>query len=88
MAQSDEPITLLVDAGFDHFYRPGYWLPLQIQVRNEGVGFSGRLTVRPETSGRAVNSAYSTPIDLPTGSDKTVFLYIQHNNHPAHSLSN
>jgi len=77
LAQDDEPITLLVDAGFDHFYRPGYWLPLQIQVQNEGIGFSGRLTVRPETSGRAVNSAYSTPIDLPTGSDKTVFLYIQ-----------
>lgn len=77
LAQDDDPITLVVDAGFDHFYRPGYWLPLQIQVQNEGIGFSGRLTVRPETSGRAVNSAYSTPIDLPTGSDKTVFLYIQ-----------
>lgn len=77
MAQTDEPVSLTVDAGFNNFYRPGYWLPLQIQVGNDGVGFSGRLTVRPETSGRAVNAAYSVPIDLPNGSDKTVFLYVQ-----------
>ncbi len=77
IAQTDEPISLTVEAGFNNFYRPGYWLPLQIQVGNQGIGFSGRLTVRPETSGRAVNSAYSVPIDLPTGSEKTVFLYMQ-----------
>ncbi|MEO1289744.1 MAG: hypothetical protein AAFV93_18430, partial [Chloroflexota bacterium] len=76
VAQSD-PVSMSVEAGFNNFHRAGYWTPLQIQVRNDGVGFSGRLTVRPETSGRAVESAYSTPIDLPNGSEKTVFLYIQ-----------
>ena len=77
LAQDSEPLTMLVNTGFDNFYRPGDWLPLQIQVRNEGAGLTGRLTVRPETSGRAVNTAYSVPIDLPSGSDKTVFLYVQ-----------
>lgn len=76
-AQNNEQLTMLVDTGFDNFYHSGDWLPLQIQVRNDGAGLTGRLTVRPETSGRAVNSAFSVPIELPTGSDKTVFLYIQ-----------
>ncbi|MGJ3237258.1 MAG: hypothetical protein ACFE0Q_00985 [Anaerolineae bacterium] len=70
-------ISLRVDAGYNNFYRPGYWLPLQIQAENAGAPFVGRLAVRPETSGRAVTSAYSVPIDLPTGSNKTVFLYVQ-----------
>lgn len=76
-AQDNQPISLTAEAGFDNYFRAGQWIPIQIQVSNDGAGFSGRLTVRPETSGRAVSSAYSTPIDLPTGSDKTVFLYIQ-----------
>lgn len=77
--ENNQPITLLAQAGFDNYYRPGYWLPIQIQVSNVGASVTGRLTVRPETSGRVVNSAYSTPIDLPTGSEKTAFLYIQVN---------
>lgn len=76
-AQDNEPINMLVEAGFDNFFRPEQWLPIQIRVQNDGVGFDGRLTVRPETSGRAVDTAYSSTIDLPTGSDKTVFLYVQ-----------
>lgn len=77
LAQDNDPVVLLVDAGFDNYFRAGQWIPIQIQVSNDGAGFSGRLTVRPETSGRSVSSAFSTPIDLPTGSDKTAFLYIQ-----------
>ncbi len=77
MAQDSQPIVLLADAGFDNYFRTGQWIPIQIQVSNEGTSVSGRLVVRPETSGRSVSSAFSTPIDLPTGSDKTAFLYIQ-----------
>lgn len=76
-AQGNGQLTMQVDTGFDNFYRSGEWLPLQIHVQNDGASITGRLTVRPETSGRAVNSAYSLPIELPTGSDKTVFLYVQ-----------
>jgi len=82
-AQDGDGITDLiqmdVEAGFAGRFRPNYWIPLQIRVRNEDAGLSGKLIVRPETSGRVVTNAYSTPIDLPTGSDKVAFLYIKAN---------
>ncbi|MEL7432576.1 MAG: hypothetical protein AAFN11_01390, partial [Chloroflexota bacterium] len=76
-AQDSDPISMVVEAGYDNFYRPNAWVPIKIDVRNEGAPINGRLTVRPETSGRAVAAAYSAPIDLPTGSEKTAFLYIE-----------
>lgn len=78
-AQGNEPVVLKVTAAFGGFYRPEFWMPLQVQVRNEGVSLRGQISVRPETTGREVETAYSTPIELPTGSEKTVFLYIQVN---------
>jgi hypothetical protein len=76
-------VQLTVEAGYDQYFRPDYWLPVRINVRNDGDSITGRLTVRPETSGRVVSNAYSTPIDLPTGSEKTAFLYIQARTFPA-----
>lgn len=76
-AQVQAPVRLSAQAGFDGFFRPDQWLPIQIQAQNEGERIVGHLTVRPETSGRALNNAYSVPIDLPTGANKTVFLYVQ-----------
>lgn len=70
-------VEMNAQASFAGIFRENHWLPLQIQVRNEGDPISGRLIVRPEISGRVVSNAYSTPIDLPTGSEKTAFLYIQ-----------
>lgn len=79
-AQDDAPIDLVamtVEAGYDTHYRENFWFPIRVRVRNQGDPITGRLTVRPETSGRAVSNAYSTPIDLPAPSDKTAFLYVQ-----------
>lgn len=70
-------IEMSVSAGFGGVFREGMWLPLRVRVRNDGPPVTGRLIVRPETSGRVVSNAYSAPIDLPTGSDKIAFLYIQ-----------
>ncbi|MDQ7027099.1 MAG: hypothetical protein Q9P01_18185 [Anaerolineae bacterium] len=70
-------VQVTVEAGYDQYFRPDYWLPIRINVRNNGDSITGRLTIRPETSGRVVSNAYSTPIDLPSGSEKTAFLYIQ-----------
>jgi hypothetical protein len=75
--ESEDPVTLLVEAGYDNYFRVDYWLPVRVQIRNEGAAINGRITVRPESSGRAVTTAYSSPIELPTGSEKTSFLYIQ-----------
>ena len=75
-AQDNDLVELQVTAGYSGFFRPNFWIPLKIQVRNEGLSIRGRISVRPETTGRDIETAYSTPIELPTGSEKNVFLYI------------
>lgn len=79
-------IEMDVEAGYDTYFREGYWVPLRIFVRNNGDDITGKLTVRPETSGRVVSNTYSTPIDLPNGSQKTAFLYVQVSGFPPRIL--
>jgi hypothetical protein len=69
-------VTLTVEAGYDSYFRGEQWIPLRIEVRNNGPDIVGRLLVRPETSGSGLTGTYSTPISLAQGSDKTAFLYI------------
>jgi len=79
-------IEMDVQAGYDSYFREGYWVPLRIFVRNNGDDITGKLTVRPETSGRVVSNTYSTPIDLPNGSQKAAFLYVQVSGFPPRIL--
>lgn len=74
--QQNDLITLSVSAGFNGSFREDEWMPVYIQVKNDGDNVEGRLVVRPETSNGAVNSAFSLPISLPSGSSKAAFLYI------------
>ncbi|MCA9881786.1 MAG: hypothetical protein KC708_02395 [Anaerolineae bacterium] len=76
-AQVDDIITMQVDAGFGGYFRENDWLPLRVSVQNGGPDLTGKLIVRPETSGTVVSNAYSTPINLPNGASQSVFLYIQ-----------
>jgi hypothetical protein len=69
-------ITLSVEAGFDGRFREYNWMPVIIRASNEGDDVTGRLVVRPETSTDAVTNTFSTPINLPSGGQQTVFLYI------------
>jgi len=62
--------------GFDGLFRENYWFPLRIEVSNNGDDITGRLVVRPETSGNGFTNTWSVPIDLPSGSSKAVFLYL------------
>lgn len=76
-AQVDDIITMQVDAGYGGYFRENYWFPLRISVQNGGPDLTGKLIVRPETSGTVISNAYSTPIDLPNGASQSVFLYLQ-----------
>lgn len=76
-AQSNDGVEMSVSAGYDTYFRESYWTPVRIEVQNSGVPIEGKLIIRPETSGRVVSNAYSTPVNLPTDSNQTVFLYIQ-----------
>ncbi len=74
--ETSDGVSMTVDAGYGSYFREGHWLPLRVTIRNEGDALSGRLVVRPETSGPIVTSAYSTPVDLPAGSQKEATLYV------------
>ncbi len=76
-AQPTATVTMRVQAGFDGGFRAEEWTPLLIEISNDGPALNGRLVVRPETNGRALANAYSTPLDLPTGTRKEAFLYVR-----------
>ncbi len=69
-------ITLQVQAGFDGYFRDSEWTPVLVRAANDGDSISGRLVIRPETSGSGITNTYSTPVTLPTGARQTAFLYI------------
>lgn len=74
--QQSPQVSLSVDAGYGSLFRENRWFPLLIRASNDGGDMIGRLVVRPETSGNAFTNTFSTPVDLPAGSRKAVFLYI------------
>lgn len=69
-------VTLAVSPGFDGYFRAHQWMPLRVTVQNNGDAVTGRLVVRPETSGNALTNTFSTPVDLPSGSNQVIWLYI------------
>ena len=82
-AQSGEPaggvqalIELRVDAGYDGHFRELEWLPVRVRVVNNGPDVTGRLVVRPETSGDAITNTFSAPVVLPQGAQQTIWLYV------------
>ncbi|GAB1420426.1 hypothetical protein MASR2M15_05240 [Anaerolineales bacterium] len=85
-AQIEDLVSMTADPAYDTFYRENFWFPIKVQVRNQGDAITGKLIVRPDVSGRAVDNRFSTPIDLPSGSEKTVTLYILANNYPSQVL--
>ena len=83
-AQGDfrDVIEMSVEVGFDSYFRPEQWTPIRIKLKNNGESVSGRLVVRPETSGTVVGNPFSTPIDLPSGAAKSALLNIQARSFP------
>ena len=71
-----------VEVGFDSFFRPGFWTPVRVDLRNNGESVVGRLVIRPETSGTVVGNAFSTAIDLPGGAQKSATINIQARSFP------
>jgi hypothetical protein len=69
-------VSLALRAGYAGYFREGAWLPIRVEMRNAGGAVSGRLVVRPETSGDAIYNTYSLPVSLAAGARQTVTLYI------------
>ena len=81
-AQEQDPITISVDAGFDGYYKPSYWTPLQVTLANSGPDVEGDVVV--ELSGNSGDDVrYRTPVSLPGQSRKTVSLVVGVDNYQA-----
>jgi hypothetical protein len=70
------PITLSATAGFDGYYKSEFWVPVQISVSNAGPAISGRLEIQVGSPVANNNVLYSSPIDLPTQSNKRLTTYV------------
>ena len=75
-------VEMSVEVGFDSFFRPGLWTPVTVNLKNNGESIVGRLVIRPETSGTVVGNAFSSAIDLPSGSQKSALLNIRARSFP------
>jgi hypothetical protein len=74
--QQPAGIQIIVHAGFNGIYRRGEWTPVRVTVSNSGAtNLAGEIRARIGDGSSLDEVTYSTPIDLPSGSRKQVFLY-------------
>lgn len=74
--QASPAVTLTVEAGYGGLYRQGQWLPVRVGVANDGDGLDGYVRARTGTLGGLEETTYRTPIALPRGARKQVYLYV------------
>ncbi len=70
-----EGITLSAAAGFDGYCKDGNWLPVRVQVENNGPDLDASVEVSYKNSSGGITST-TTQVQLPTSSRKTFFVYI------------
>jgi len=68
-------VTLTAQAGFDAYYKEGYWIPIRVALGNNGNDLNGQLRV---VSLRANGSKleYTYPVALANGARKEVTMYV------------
>lgn len=66
-----QEVELQVHIPADGHYRIGSWLPVTITVSNQGIDFIADLRIQTSRAG----ANYSTQVDLPRNSQKTVTVY-------------
>lgn len=78
--QEPAQIDLQVWAGYNGFFRRGQWTPVRIHVSNTGGTLEGEVRVRTGDGGSLAETTYRTPLTLPRGARKQVFLYVSVDN--------
>lgn len=74
---SDSPVIKAV-AGYQGNFKYGEWLPVWIELENQGKDIEGE--VRIQVSGSLGVTVFAAPVSLPSGSRKQFPLYILPNN--------
>ena len=73
-------VDLGASAGFDGFYRAGSWLPIRVDISNDGPDIDGKLVVRWEAL------AFEQRVALPAPSRKSLEFYV-HAGEPKRQLT-
>ena len=79
--QGQPTLQLTVSAGYGGYYRRGLWTPVRVNISNSGDALSGVIRVRTGGIGGADDTTYQTPLDLPEGARKQLFLYVSLGNY-------
>ena len=75
-AQEDNGVELQARVGFDGFFKTEYWVPVYLNVANSGPSVEGELRVTANAGTFGDDIVYSSPISLPTQSNKRVVIYV------------
>lgn len=76
LPQTGPRVELSLTAGYNSYFRGGQWLPVRISASNLGDDVAGEVQVRTGDLSSLAATVYSTPLDLPRGARKQVFLYV------------
>lgn len=74
----DSTLDMQVTAAFDGYFKYGEWLPLMVELSNQGSNLDG--TIRTQVTGSQGLMVFETPVSLPSGSRKRIPLYVLPNN--------
>lgn len=74
--QEQPDIELAISAGYNGYYRKGQWIAVRVTVSNRGDNLDGQVRARTGGGSGLDETTYSTPLDLPRGSRKQIFLYV------------
>lgn len=75
MPQGQPKINMSISAGYNGYSRPDQWTPIRVTISNDGDNMTGDVRLRTGGNGLA-ETIYKTPIDLPHGARKQIFLYV------------
>ena len=67
---------MTAQAGFDGFYKPEFGMPVHVNVANSGTAVEGELRIELGSTAIGDRVVYTSPISLPTQSNKRVTLYV------------
>lgn len=73
----DNGVNIDVRVGFDGYYREAYWVPVQIEVANDGPNIAGEIQILTGNDFNEDEVIYSAPMLLSNQSNKRVTLYIR-----------
>ena len=77
-----EGLTMDARTMLDGHARIGAWMAVSVHLKNDGPPIAGELRLSGGSTG---NSRFGVVVDLPTQSDKTYIVYVQHPRSAANS---